>query len=71
MSARNWSKEFNALPQEVRIIGAAMEARTRIQQLLEEKERLEYRHKYSLSEINQHIKNCEDWLSRLEANNPI
>lgn len=67
---RDWSAEFNALPPEVRLIGAAMEARLRIQHLQLEKKRLEKRHRESVSEINRHIKNCEDWLQRLEVSVP-
>lgn len=66
---RDWSKDFNALPDEVRTIGAAMEAKTRIQHLTMEKERLKHRYDQSVSEINDYIKNCEQWLRRLEAPN--
>lgn len=62
----DWSAEFNALPYNVRRIGAAMEAKTRIQHLIIEKNRLIKRHKQSLAEINDHIKNCERGLERLE-----
>ena len=61
----DWSAEFNALPKDVRTIGAAMECRTRIQHLRFEKDRLQKRHKQSLSEINEHIKSCEDALARV------
>ena len=63
---RDWTKEFNALPKEVRTIGSAMEAKTRIQHLNFEKDRIQKRYRQSLDEINKHIKSCEDWLLRLE-----
>lgn len=62
----NWSEKYNALPRDVRRIGAAMESRTRIQHLNFEKERLKKRYRQSLAEINDHIKNCEDWLRCLD-----
>lgn len=64
---RDWSAEFNALPHEVRTIGAALEARIRIQMLNMEKGRLKKMYGKSIAEINDHIKNCEDWLRRLES----
>ena len=66
---RDWSKEFNALPEEVRTIGCAMEARTRIQQLEMEKDRLKKRYRQSVGEIDAHIENCRVWLHKLEAPN--
>ena len=67
MSKRNWSKEFNALPKGMRIIGAAMEAKTRIQHLLFEKKRMRKRYLQSCQEINEHLKNCEEMLRGLEV----
>jgi hypothetical protein len=66
---RDWSKEFNALPEDVRTIGCAMEARTRIQQLEMEKDRLKKRYRQSVGEIDAHIENCRVWLHKLEAPN--
>ena len=66
---RDWAKEFNALPEEVRTIGCAMEARTRIQQLEMEKVRLKKRYRQSVGEIDAHIENCRVWLHKLEAPN--
>ena len=66
MSKIDWQKEFNALDEKTRIIGCACDARTRINQLKIEKDRLINRHKKSLSEINQHIANCERSLNDLE-----
>jgi len=64
---RNWSKEFNALPIEIRTICCAIECLTRIQQLHLEKERLVRRYHQSISEINEHISACE--MSLLEFDN--
>lgn len=64
---RNWSKEFNALPKEIRAIGAAMECRTRIQHLKFEKLRLKKHYTQSCEEINEHIRNCEAGLRRLDS----
>jgi len=60
-----WDEKFNALPEETRIIGCAMEAKTRIQHLKLEKERLKKRYKQSCLEINGHIEGCEKWLKEL------
>jgi len=60
-----WSDKFNKLPDDVRHIGAAREAELRIQHLELEKERLIKRHRQSLREINDHIKNCKQWLARM------
>lgn len=65
-SLRDWSAEFNALPPEIRTIGAAMQLRTRIQHLKFEKARLKRRYTQSVAEINDHIKNCEHSLRQLE-----
>lgn len=62
----NWSGKFNALPIEVRTIGAALSSQQRIQHLNFEKARLKRRYRESLAEINLHIKNCEEHLARLE-----
>jgi len=66
MSATDWSARFNALPYETRLIGAAMESRTRIQQLRIEKDRLKRRYDQSIKEIDLHILNCEAHLKTLE-----
>ena len=65
MSEIDWSKKFNALPKEIRIIGAAQEAKTRIQHLNFEKDRLKTSYRQSCAKINDHIKNCEKWLRDL------
>ena len=62
----DWNDRFNALPKDVRVIGSAMEAQTRIQQLNFEKDRLRVRYKQSMKECNDHIRNCEKWLADLE-----
>jgi hypothetical protein len=67
---RDWSQEFNALPEHIRIIGAAMEVRTRIQHLNFEKDRLKRRYDQSMREINEHILNCEKWFHNLNTQNP-
>ncbi len=68
-SARDWSKDFNALPDEVRLIGCAMEARTRIQMLEMEKDRLKKSYRRNIGEIDAYIENCRVWLHKLEAPN--
>ncbi len=50
-----WVEKFNALPKEVRTIGAALEAKTRIQHLNLEKRRLKSNYQKSCREIDQHI----------------
>ena len=65
----DWSKKFNELPKEIRTIGAAMEARIRIQHLNMEKDRLRKRCRQSCDEINEHIKSCEKWIADLDAPN--
>lgn len=67
MSQIDWSAKFNALPFEVRTIGSALEAKTRIQMLNFEKDRLKRRSIQSLKEINTYIKNCEKYIQELEA----
>ena len=62
----NWSEKFNALSPEIRTIGCAAEAQLRIQHLNFEKSRLKNRYDESIAEINEHIKNCERHLSKLE-----
>ena len=57
-----WAEAFNALPYEIRHIGAMCEAEMRINQLKMEKDRLKRAYERSLSEINGHIKNLEDYL---------
>jgi hypothetical protein len=66
MKYKNWSEKFNALSPEIRKIGSASEAQIRIQHLNFEKDRLRKRYAQSLREINEHIKNCEQWLKELE-----
>lgn len=68
-SARDWSKDFNALPDEVRLIGCAMEARTRIQMLEMEKDRLKKSYRRNIGEIDAYIENCRVWLHKLEVPN--
>ena len=57
-----WSEAFNKLPIEIRHVGAMNEAEMRINQLKIEKNRLKKRYDQSIVEINQHIKNLEEWL---------
>jgi transcriptional regulator of heat shock response len=66
---RDWSAEYNVLPMEIRIIGSAINNQTRINQLEAEKHRLKQRYQKSVREINDHIKNCEEWIKRLEQDN--
>ncbi len=70
----DWASEYNLLPADVRLIGSAMEVRTRIQHLKMEKDRIKKRYQESMREINDYLRNCEKWLLRLEndyeANRP-
>ena len=59
-----WSDKFNDLPHEVRHIAAMVYTEAHIRHLKEEKERLERRYRQSCREINEHIKNLEDWLRK-------
>jgi len=56
-----WSDKFNALPREIRDIGCMCQTEMRIQQLGMERARLIRRYHQSLKEINEHIKNLEQW----------
>jgi len=58
---KDWSKEFNELPKEVRQIAAAISNRENIQYLNFEKRRLKKHYTQSLKEINDHIKSLESW----------
>ena len=60
-----WNEKFNNLPIEIRTIGSAENTITRINQLRMEKDRLKKRYNQSIKEINDHIKNLEDWLLNL------
>ena len=62
----DWTEKFNNLSPEIRKIGSASEAQLRIQHLKFEKERIKKRTAQSIKEIDEHIKNCEKWLSDLE-----
>jgi len=59
-----WTDEWNKLPYEIRHIGSMCGAEMRINQLEMEKDRLKRRYDQSLKEINEHIKNLEDWITR-------
>lgn len=63
---KTWSEKFNELSPEIREIGVASELQLRIQHLNFEKDRLHKRYKQSLTEINNHIVNCERELARWE-----
>ena len=56
-----WSDKFNALPMDVRTIAAAVSNRQMINSLKREKGRLKKRYQSSVKEIDDHIKNCEDF----------
>lgn len=62
----NWHKEFNLLPKPIRIVGTGTEALLRIQHLKMEKERLKRNYQRSCNDINEHIRNCEEALRRLD-----
>ncbi len=61
MARSKWSKMYNELPYEIRHIGSMLSSEQAIQYLNLEKQRLIKRHKQSLKEINEHIKNHEKW----------
>ncbi len=58
----DWSKKFNDLPKETRLIASAVSCQTNIQFLNFEKRRLKKRYSQSIKEINEHIKSIESWL---------
>ena len=62
-----WSDAFNALPMDVRHVGAMCECEMRINQLILEKDRLEKRYSQSLIEINDHIANLKKWMLENET----
>lgn len=62
-----WSDAFNALPRDIRHIGAMTETELRIRGLQREKKRLQTRYRQSLKEINEHIANLEKWLRDAEG----
>jgi len=59
-----WSEKFNALPRDIRHIGAMCEIELRIQHLNMEKVRLKRRYQQSCRQINDHIEDCEHSLRR-------
>jgi hypothetical protein len=63
----DWSAQFNTLPDDVRTIGAALEAKVRIQMLNKEKERIKRRSAQSVREINLYIASCERFLREIET----
>lgn len=66
-----WSARFNALPEDIRTIGVAMELKTRIQQLAMEKGRLKARYLMSVADVNARMKNCERSLAALYLPNKV
>lgn len=62
----NWSKLFNALPEDTRIIGVAMELKTRIQQLSMEKMRIKSNYLHALLQVDDHMNKCVKSLTKLE-----
>ncbi len=58
---RNWVKEFNDLPKEIRQVANAVELKERIQELKREKVRLKKQYQQGLKEINQRLKFQEKW----------
>ena len=63
---RNWTKEFNALPANSRLIASAVGMEGQINGLKRERERLTQRYKQSQKEITGHIKNIERVIKALE-----
>ncbi len=64
--SRDWSAEYNEFPMEIRTICAGLHCNIRIQHLNYEKDRLKQRYYKSCAEINDHIKNLEQELLRME-----
>lgn len=58
---KTWTEKYNELPDDIRKIANAVSCKDNIQYLNIEKARLIKRHKQSLAEINDHIKNHESW----------
>jgi hypothetical protein len=61
---RDWTKEYNDLPYETRVITGAVSMQDQINGLQREKQRLKMRYSKSIKEINDHIKNIEQSLKR-------
>lgn len=64
-----WFARFNALPEDIRTIGVAMELKTRIQQLAMEKGRLKAHYLMAVADVDAHMKNCERSLAALSLPN--
>ena len=56
------TKDFNALPQDVRRIGSATESMMRIAQLKAEKARLKRSYERNIKEIDEHIGHLMEWV---------
>lgn len=67
MSERDWSADWNALPHPIRIIGAALECKLRVQHLEMEKARAKKAYERICQDCNRHIDNCRQSLKRLET----
>lgn len=63
----DWSTLFNSLPDDIRLIGCAMEEKTRIQHLEMEKDRIRKNFDRTMREINEHVESCEKRLVELES----
>jgi len=62
---RDWSKEFNALPKDIRTICCAIDCQTRINQIKIDKDKINKAHKKLIADLNDHMGSCADWLLRL------
>lgn len=56
---RDWSKEWNAMPYETRLICAKVESQMRINQLVMERDRVKRYYKRHIADINSHIANLK------------
>lgn len=63
---KDWTKEFNAQPNNVRIIMSAIGMENQINGLKCERERLKARYVQSQKEITDHIKNIRNGLKEME-----
>ena len=59
---KDWSKEYNNLPREVRHISGMVNTQMRINQLRIDNDRITKHYRKCIAEINEHIRNLEKWL---------
>ena len=61
---KDYSKEYNTLPREVRHIAGMVNTQMRINQLRIDRDRIIKHNKALIREVNEHISNLEKWLQK-------